>query len=324
MSETKYYQREAQGTPVVEAEYRAINARVWTGFDNGASLVNSWNGERDVALLGYIPLTNHPVQYADESGIRMARFKANRNLKVTASGICSPVSMYASANVTPYTDLGYFEDTSIWRDVIDLQNDFSAAGGIVGQSTAKPSKLQLLVGVWFDHDNSYLNPITDPTNTTRRGVSRGGIGAGDLVYLENLTTGGTTWYYAWHNELITTGGELPKSTNWAGLTDIDGFAIERKHRVTWLQMLTEKNDEWRISVRHPGWGRNPVVAPSFYYPPVDVRYYVAVYIIEGCGLLRLVNGQLSIGAAGRNASKVDRSRESESAGVIMSDGYTIL
>lgn len=321
---TKFYQREAQGIPTADAEFRAINARVWTGFENGASLVGSWNGERDVALLGYTPVDPAGGDILDDSFIKMARFKANRNLKVTASGVCSPVSMYASANVTPYTDIGYFEDTGVWRNVVDLQNDFNSAGGIVGQSQPKPSKLQLLVGIWFDHDNSYYNPPSDPTNTTKRGVSRGGVGTGDLVYLENLSTGGITWYFSWHNELLTTGGELPKSTSWSGHTDTEGFDVQRKHRVTWLQMLTEKNDEWRISIRHTGWGRDPEVVPSFYYPPVDPRYYVAVYIIEGCGLLRLVDGTLRVGGVDRNTGKVDRSRESQSAGLILSDGYTIL
>lgn len=268
-----------EGSPVQFGDggfrLRTNNLRRWTGFFNGASLVSEWNGEREVAQLGYDPDTDA----VDLSGIKYATFTTTIDVGPTASAICTEVDLEVGCN--NQTDSRYWVRDGAFKTPVNLQTAFTAAGGVASDNAQKPSTLQMLAAVWFEYDGP-LRPVGP-----NHGVFEIGIGGGDLIFFENLTTGGIAWLFTGTNELDTS--PPPQSVDWCD-----------SPQVTWLQMpLSGLRDDFRVSIRPPGHGKNPAQAGAdIDGSPGGLRYYLQIYIIDGCSLIpgTLTRGDILGGA----------------------------
>jgi len=261
---------------------RTNNLRRWTSVLNGAQRISTWNDEDDVVLLGYT------APGEDEADIRSATFTTTRDVGPTASAAnCSAARMASNPSQPALSDGFYWADNGVYQSELVTQQDFDDGAGayppstfFTGDNNPKPSSFQIVIGLWIDHDNVYYGG-----NPSRRGVLELGIGGGDVIYLENLSTGARTWRSTSQNELRLDGLDIPKSTNWTGGRD-DGDDAGSRQKPIWLQLNASRSDTWRISVRPPGWAKAiPTGGADFNYAPLDTRYYCQVYLIDGCALI---------------------------------------
>jgi hypothetical protein len=284
MKKRKHIFQDGPGLVLPDGGFRSIgtnNLRRWTTMENGATRVSEWNGEEDVVLLGY------SAPGDSEAQIKMAQFTTASSLGPTASAAnCSPIRMQSKPAQPPLSDAFYWDDNGVWQNVLATQNDFDDGAGaypagtfLTGDNNPKPSLVQIVIGLWLEHDNVY-----NPPHATRRGVFETGIGGGDIIYLENLSTGAETWFFTGMNEFRNDGLDIPQSLDWSG-TDTEGSNPGARHKVCWLDFNANRTDTWRISVRHPGWGQNPFSTAAFSYPPDPMRYHCQVYVVEGCSIL---------------------------------------
>ena len=309
-----------EGPPVLFGDgglrLRTNNLRRWTSVGNGGSRVSTWNDEDDVVLLGYIAPGDN------ESEIRNATFDSTRSLGPTASAAnCSAARMASNPSQVALSDAFYWADNGSYQNVLATQNDFDDGAGayppstfLTGDNKPKPSTLQMVIALWIDHDSVYYQ-----SHATRRGVSEIGIGAGDIIRLENLSTGAETWLFSGQNDFRGDGLDVPKSLNWTGLRTDGPDASTRQHPV-WIQLTANRTDTWRISVRPPGWGKNPVQpGADFNYAPLDTRYYCQVYLIDGCSLIpgTLIPGDILGGAEDPVHDRASRAIDGASDGSVM-------
>jgi len=235
------------------------NLRKWVSFDNGAQKIADWHGEKEVVLLGYDP-------------IKTATFTTKRDIGPTASAICSEIHLQSSSACVNISDSRYWYHDSGYYNPVQMQSNFTAGGNSGNDNSKKPGKVQMLIGVWFEYDGP-LNPVA-----SANGVFEIGIGGGDLVYVKNLTTNGTAWFFAQANELISSSAGPPQSTGWCG--DNNGATPPF---VTWLEMTGSESDLFEISIRPPGWGHDPPQGGAdINASPGGLRYYLTVYVVEGC------------------------------------------
>lgn len=274
MSRVKDHQRvDGHGLSFTNGGFltRGGNLRKWTNFENGASLVPSWQGETDVASLGYTD--------QNTAEIKMASFTVSRDVGPTASGRCSPGKLTVAPTTSTITDGFYWLDNGVKQTQGMLQTQFTGAGGTVGQNQPKPSNLHILFGIWFSYNAAAgFRGHGGAGHAAYKGTFEFGLGAGgDVIYFENLTTGAVSRVMSGTNALITS-GTLNQSTDWIG----GGIGLGAGPRAIWMQALAQESDEWRVSIRPPGWGKEPFNGTDEPHWPIDMTYYVAVYVLEGC------------------------------------------
>ena len=281
-------QIQLEGPPVIfpdggNLSLASNNLRVWTTMENGGTRIETWNGEDDVVKLGYNP------PCGGTADIQMAQFTLTGAIGPTASAICSPINMESKPAQNPLSDAFFWDDNGASQNVLATQNDFDDGAGAyppgtfnTGPSSPKPSNLQMVIGIWCEHQGNCLPVAGQPD---MRGVFQTGIGGGDIIWLENLSTGAETWLFAGHNDFRNDGIDPPTSTDWSGGTT-EGPDAGVRHKVVWVDLNAERNDTWRISVRPPSYGGmagDPT--PNFNASPDPIEYYVQVYMVQGCALL---------------------------------------
>ena len=138
------------------------------------------------------------------------------------------------------------------------------------------------MGVWFEYDNE--NPV-DIGGTDRSGVFEIGIGAADIIVMDDLDYGGGWWQFTKFNEFqnYNIGSPLPESSSWC-----DEFALGM-----WFVLSTQYKPRLRVKVVPPGFANGQIDA-DLYAPPDGLRYYIHAQAIDGC--VGIVPGQVNVAA----------------------------
>jgi len=250
--------------------FTCTNLVQWTDFVG--AFTTTFQGEKCVALeYGH---TGGTVVGAGD--IWTATFQSAHKIGPTVSGLCSACRTKACPSSVP-TNPYYLKSSPSYQSAVTIQNtNFIGGGYNSADGNLKPSNAHILFGVWFDY--TVEDPILGVT-----GVNETGIGAGDILYIEGVGANNTsrTWLLLdWNKrKAYNAGVPLEKSSSW------NCGNVFKGTKAIWFEMPIRDYASFRISVRPPGWAKNPVEPNAdTFAPPIGLRYYVAAYIVEACGL----------------------------------------
>lgn len=234
----------------------------WTNPQNGAQILGKFQGEENVCRFEYDPANSDDHAICD--------FEIKRDVGPTASGNCSISRLNCETGPT-IAQYEFLESDSALTNPAVTATRFNSNGHNTADGTSKPADFHILMGVWFDYDAE--NPV-DIGGTDRSGVFQAGIGAGDVIIMDDLVNGGGWWQFTKFNEFqnYSAGSPLPRST-----TFCDAF---NRHGM-WFVLSGTYKPRLRVKVVPPGFaaGNNDA---TFYAPPDGLRYYIHAQAISGC------------------------------------------